>query len=95
MLARLRTGAATVNELAEPFEMSTQAVSKHLKILERAGLIERGHDRQARPRKLQAEPLREVASWAAEYRRFWEERYDALESYLVELSEQHKEQDDD
>ncbi|HSD49557.1 MAG TPA: metalloregulator ArsR/SmtB family transcription factor [Actinomycetota bacterium] len=85
ILARLAVGEASVTELAEPFEMSLPAVSKHLKVLERAGLITRGRERQWRPARLDAEPLREVAEWAERYRRFWEERYDRLDEYLDEL----------
>ena len=85
ILARLAAGEASVTELAEPFEMSLPAVSKHLKVLERAGLITRGRERQWRPARLDAEPLREVAEWAERYRRFWEERYDRLDEYLDEL----------
>lgn len=91
ILARLADGEATVNEIAEPFPISLQAVSKHLKVLEQAGLITRGKDAQWRPCRLEAGPLREVAEWAAQYRRFWEERYDRLDSYLQEL-QQRKEQ---
>jgi DNA-binding transcriptional ArsR family regulator len=85
ILGRLATGEASVTELAEPFEMSMPAVSKHLKVLERAGLIVRGRQRQWRPARLEAEPLKEVADWADRYRRFWEERYDRLDDYLEEL----------
>src|ERR687888_178226 len=85
ILARLASGEATVTDLAEPFEISLPAISKHLKVLERAGLIARSRDRQWRPARLQAEPLREVAEWAEGYRRFWEESYDRLDEYLEEL----------
>ena len=85
ILTRLAEGEATVNELAEPFPISVQAVSKHLKVLERAGLVERGRDRQWRPARLQAEPLRAVAEWTFGYREFWEERYDRLDEYLEDL----------
>jgi DNA-binding transcriptional ArsR family regulator len=85
ILGRLAAGEASVTELAEPFEMTLPAVSKHLKVLERAGLIARGRERQWRPARLEAEPLREVAEWAERYRRFWEERYDRLDDYLEEL----------
>lgn len=85
IIARLAKGAASVTELAEPFEMSLPAVSKHLKVLEQAGLVARGRERQWRPARLEPEPLKEVADWAERYRRFWEERYDRLEEYLEEL----------
>jgi DNA-binding transcriptional ArsR family regulator len=85
ILARLADGEATVNELAEPFPISLQAVSKHLKVLERAGLILRGKDAQWRPCRLDPAPLRGVAEWAERYRRLWEERYDHLDTYLKEL----------
>ncbi|CAN5618292.1 metalloregulator ArsR/SmtB family transcription factor [soil metagenome] len=94
ILARLRTGEASVTELAEPFEMSLPAVSKHLKVLERAGLIARGRERQWRPARLEAEPLKEVAEWTERYRRFWEESYDRLDGYLEELQDRGKEKDD-
>ena len=94
ILARLKSGEASVTELAEPFEMSLPAVSKHLKVLERAGLIARGRERQWRPARLAAEPLREVAEWTEPYRRFWEESYDRLDVYLEELQDRGKEQDD-
>ncbi len=90
ILARLAAGEATVNELAEPFPVSLQAVSKHLKVLERAGLISRSRDAQWRRCRLDPEPLREVALWVDQYRRFWEDRYDRLDEYLNELKEQGK-----
>jgi DNA-binding transcriptional ArsR family regulator len=87
ILARLMGGAATVTELAEPFDMSLPAVSKHLKVLEKAGLITRGREAQWRPCRLEADPLREVADWVEGYRRFWEEserRFERLDEYLRE-----------
>ena len=87
ILARLMGGEATVTELAEPFAMTLPAVSKHLKVLEKAGLITRGRDAQWRPCRLEADPLREVADWLDGYRRFWErsqERYGRLDHYLRE-----------
>ncbi len=94
ILTRLAAGGASVTELAAPFEMSLPAVSKHLKVLERAGLIARGRDRQRRPARLEAEPLREVAEWTEPYRRFWEESYERLDEYLDELQGRGKEQGD-
>jgi DNA-binding transcriptional ArsR family regulator len=85
ILATLASGEATVTELAAPFDMSLPAVSKHLKVLERAGLISRGRERQWRPARLDAAPIEEVAEWADRYRRFWDERYDRLDEYLGEL----------
>jgi len=85
ILSRLADGEATVNELAEPFAISVQAVSKHLKVLERAGLIERGRDAQWRPCKLRARPLEQVADWVEHYRKFWDESMDRLDDYLMEL----------
>jgi DNA-binding transcriptional ArsR family regulator len=85
ILARLAAGEASVTELAEPFEMTLPGVSKHLKVLERAGLIARGRERQWRPARLEAKPLKEVAEWTERYRRFWEESYDRLDEYLDEL----------
>ena len=86
ILARLASGGeASVKELAEPFEMTLPAVSKHLKVLERAGLISRGRVAQSRPCRLEADPLREVADWVEQYRRFWEQSFDRLEGYLREL----------
>ncbi len=85
ILARLIEGHASVTELAEPFEMSLPAVSKHLKVLERAGLISRGREAQWRPCRLTANPLREVADWVEHYRRFWTQSFDRLEDYLRDL----------
>ncbi len=82
ILARLASGSATVKELAEPFDMSGPAVSKHLRVLERAGLIARGREAQWRPRTLAAAPLKEVADWTERYRRFWDASYNRLDSYL-------------
>src|SRR5271156_5082211 len=90
ILARLSLGETSVTELAKPFEMSMPAVSKHLKVLERAGLIARGREAQWRPCRLDAEPLREAASWIEEYRRFWEESLARLEDYLRELQIKEK-----
>lgn len=85
ILARLISDEASVTELARPFEMSLPAVSKHLKVLERAGLIERGREAQWRPCRLHAAPLKDVADWVERYRRFWEESFDRLDIYLSEL----------
>jgi DNA-binding transcriptional ArsR family regulator len=85
ILARLATGEASVTALAEPFAMSLPAVSKHLKVLERAGLIARGREGQWRPCRLQPGPLKDAADWLEHYRRFWEESFDRLEDYLKEL----------
>jgi DNA-binding transcriptional ArsR family regulator len=93
ILARLTAGEASVTELAEPFEMSMPAISKHLKVLERAGLIQRGREAQWRPCRLEAGPLKEAADWLERYRRFWEQSFDRLGEYLREL--QSKETKDD
>ena len=85
ILARLAAGEASVTELAEPFEMSMPAISKHLKVLERAGLIARGREAQWRPCRLEAEPLKEAADWLESYRRFWEQSFDRLGEYLRDL----------
>ncbi|HEV7317967.1 MAG TPA: metalloregulator ArsR/SmtB family transcription factor [Ensifer sp.] len=85
ILARLALGEASVGELAEPFEMSLPAVSKHLKVLERAGLISRGREAQWRPCRLEAAPLQDVNSWLDGYRGFWEQKFDRLDAYLQEL----------
>ena len=82
ILARLAEGEATVNELAEPFPISLQAVSKHLKVLERAGLITRGRTAQLRPSRLQGAPLQEAADWLEKYRRFWQGSFDRLDERL-------------
>jgi DNA-binding transcriptional ArsR family regulator len=88
LLARLARGDATVNELAEPFDMSVAAVSKHLKVLEQAGLISRGRQAQWRPCRLDAQPLRAVADWVGDYRKFWERNLESLDAYLNAL--QHR-----
>ena len=85
ILARLALGEATVGQLAEPYDMSLAAVSKHLKVLENAGLISRGKEAQWRPCKLEAAPMAEVADWVETYRRFWDESLDRLGDYLAEL----------
>ena len=90
ILARLTTGEATVTELAEPFAISLPAISKHLKVLERAGLILRGRDAQRRPCRLRAAPLEDAAEWLGDYRRFWEESFDRLDTYLQELQEKEE-----
>ena len=84
ILSRLSSGEASVKELAKPFEISLPAISKHLKVLERAGLIERGREAQWRPCRLQAGPLKQASSWIEHYRQFWEERLDRLEDFLRE-----------
>lgn len=88
ILARLASGEASVTELAEPFEMSMPAISKHLKVLERAGLIARGRAAQFRPCRLNPEPLRDVSDWVEKYRQFWEQSLDRLEEYLQEVQKQ-------
>ena len=90
ILGRLVTGQASVTELAEPFEMSLRAISKHLKVLERAGLITRGREAQWRPCRLTASPLKDVADWVEHYRRFWTENLDRLDIYLRELQANEK-----
>jgi len=85
ILARLASGECSVTELAEPFDMSMPAVSKHLRVLERAGLIARGREAQWRPCRLEAAPLKDVADWTERYREIWEQRFDRLEAYLQEL----------
>jgi DNA-binding transcriptional ArsR family regulator len=87
ILARLATGTATVKELSAPFAMSGPAVSKHLRVLERAGLIARGRKAQWRPRRLKPEPLKAVAEWTERYRRFWDASYERLDAYLQHLKE--------
>jgi DNA-binding transcriptional ArsR family regulator len=90
ILARLASGEASVTELAEPFEMSLPGVSKHLKVLERAGLIVRGRNAQWRPCRLDPGPLKDVAEWVERYRRFWEESYERLDGYLQELQRKER-----
>ena len=94
ILARLVQGEASVTELAEPFDISLPAVSKHLKVLERAELVTRGRERQWRPARLEAGPLKEVSEWTEPYRRFWEESYERLDEYLEELQGRGKEKGD-
>ncbi|MHB8645885.1 MAG: ArsR/SmtB family transcription factor [Thermomicrobiales bacterium] len=93
ILARLALGEASVTELAAPFTMSLPAVSKHLKVLGRAGLIARGRDAQWRPCRIEAAPLKEVADWVEQYRTLWEERFDRLDTYLKELQQEEKHDD--
>ena len=100
ILARLVEGEAPVTELAKPFAMSLPAISKHLKVLERAGLIERSRHAQWRPCRLAPEPLKDVADWVGRYRRLWEERFDRLDGYLNDLqqepaSDRRREEQDD
>ena len=90
ILARLALGETSVTDLASPFEMSMPAISRHLKVLEKAGLIARGREAQWRPCKLKAEPLKEAADWLDEYRRFWDESFDRLGEYLQELQAKEK-----
>jgi DNA-binding transcriptional ArsR family regulator len=85
ILGRLAAGEKSVTELAEPFDMSMPAISKHLKVLERAGLIARGREAQWRPCRLEAKPLKDVANWVEHYRKFWDESFDRLDAYLKEL----------
>lgn len=91
ILARLSEGAATVNELAEPFDIALPAVSKHIKVLERAGLVRRAQRAQYRPCALDAAPIAEVSTWAEQYRRVWEARFDQMDEYLAQLQLQRKE----
>jgi len=90
ILARLASGEAGVMQLAKPFDMSQPAISKHLKVLERAGLIVRGRKAQTRPCRLRAGPLREVAEWAERYRRYWEHSFERLDAYLGQLQRQEQ-----
>jgi DNA-binding transcriptional ArsR family regulator len=91
ILARLSRGEASVKDLAQPFEMSLPAISKHLKVLERAGLIERGRHAQWRPCRICAEPLKDARDWIEQYRQLWEARFDRLEAYLTELQQERPE----
>jgi DNA-binding transcriptional ArsR family regulator len=90
ILARLTSGEASVMDLAEPFDMSLPAISKHLKVLERAGLISRGRDAQRRPCRLEAARLKEATEWMERYRRFWEESFDRLDEYLHEMKKKER-----
>ncbi len=90
ILARLAQGAATVTELAEPFDMSLPAISKHLKVLEKAGLITKGREAQWRPCQLDAGPLKEVSDWVAQYRHIWDQRFNRLDDYLQQLKNEEK-----
>ena len=90
ILARLASGECAVTELAEPFDMSLPAVSRHLRVLERAGLISRGREAQWRPCRLEPEPLKEVSAWAERYRALWEARLDRLDTYLQQLKSREK-----
>ncbi|MGN6722915.1 MAG: ArsR/SmtB family transcription factor [Marmoricola sp.] len=92
MLTRLKRGPATVAEIGAPFDMTGPAVSKHLRVLERAGLVTRGRVGQSRPATLHAEPMKDVAEWTEEFRVFWEQRYDRLDDYLKTMSDDPKEQ---
>ena len=87
ILARLSKGAATVNELAEPFDISLPAISRHLKVLEGAGLISRGREAQWRPCRLEAEPLKQLDGWLGRYRRFWEGSFDRMDAYLAQITQ--------
>jgi DNA-binding transcriptional ArsR family regulator len=90
ILGRLARGEASVNELAAPFKISLPGISKHLKVLERAGLITRGREAQWRPCRLKAAPLKQVADWVEHYRRFWQESFDRLDNYLQELQQEEE-----
>jgi len=94
ILARLADGEATVNQLAEPFHLKLPTVSKHLKVLQRAGLVTQGRKAQWRPCRLEPAPLKEVADWIERYRRIWDERFGRLDAYLTELQEKEKARDD-
>ena len=90
MLTRLRRGPATVTEIGRPFDMTGPAVSKHLRVLERAGLVTRGRAAQSRPATLKAEPMKQVAEWAEQFREFWDQRYDRLDDYLRTMPDDQK-----
>jgi DNA-binding transcriptional ArsR family regulator len=93
ILARLAQGEASVKELAEPFAISPPAVTKHLKVLRRAGLITQGRQAQWRPCRIQAAPLKDVAAWLEDYRRFWDESFERLDEYLIELQDKEQKRD--
>jgi len=95
ILARLAYGDCTVRELGKPFDISGPAVSKHLKVLERAGLVSRGRDAQRRPRRLRAGPIKKVAEWADDYRQFWDASYERLDAYLTDLMSEKPDDDDE
>jgi len=93
ILARLATGETSVTDLAQPFDMSMPAISKHLKVLERAGLVARGREAQWRPCRLEPAPLKEIADWTEYYRKFWDQSFDRLDDYLMELQNKEKKND--
>ena len=93
ILARLAEGEASVKDLSAPFDMSQPAISKHLRVLERAGLVERGRQAQWRPRRLRAGPLRDIADWVNQYRRHWDESFERLDEYLREIQANEPEQE--
>jgi len=95
ILARLAQGEASVKDLSAPFDMSQPAISKHLRVLERAGLIEQGRQAQWRPRRLRAGPLRDIADWVNQYKRHWEESFERLDAYLREVQDEQEQQGDD
>ena len=95
ILARLAQGEASVKDLSAPFEMSQPAISKHLRVLERAGLIEQGRQAQWRPRRLRAGPLRDIADWVNQYKRHWEDSFERLDAYLRDLANEQEQQGDD
>jgi DNA-binding transcriptional ArsR family regulator len=95
ILARLAQGEASVKDLSEPFDMTQPAISKHLRVLERAGLIEQGRQAQWRPRRLRAGPLKDIADWVGQYRRHWEESFERLDAYLRDLQETQEQQNGD
>lgn len=90
ILVRLAEGEATVNELAEPFSLSLPTISKHIKVLEHAGLITRGHDAQYRPCKIDVRPLQDVSDWTEQYRHIWEERFEQMDEYINQLNKKEK-----
>ena len=93
ILARLAQGEASVKELAEPFKISPPAVTKHLKVLQRAGLITQGRAAQWRPCRLEAAPLKDIADWLEEYRRFWDQNFERLDAYLLQMQQKRKDHD--
>ena len=95
ILARLARGEASVKDLSAPFDMSQPAISKHLRVLERAGLIEQGRQAQWRPRRLRAGPLRDVANWVGQYRRHWEESFERLDAFLRDLQDSQEQENGD